>query len=257
MTHPAPRSRRTGSLDDAAVDALLLCWAESRDAAARARLVEHYDGLATAIAVGAHRNGEPVDDLVQVAREALLHALDRYDPSRGIPFTAFARPTIEGTIKRHFRDVGWALRIPRRSQELAVILQHARERLAQDLGRQPTLRELAAAADAPLEEVELCLSADHERRTTSLDAPVGPDPDREPVPVPEVEAGFLGFEQRDDLQRAMAELDDRQRWLLHGYYVEERTQRDLAAELGVSQMQVSRLLASSITRLRASMRIAV
>lgn len=212
-------------------------------------LVERYSSFATAMARRQYRRGEPVDDLVQVSHEALMLALQRFDPGRRTPFLAFATPTIVGTLRRHFRDAGWALRVPRYVHELAKPQQDAVELLSQDLGRHPTLAEVADLMGVPLERLRSVDRARHARSTTSVDAPGLASAERARV-VGTTDAPLVGVEDRMALRRGLAQLDEADVRLLTWYYFEERTQTQIARRLGVSQMQVSRLLAQAVQRLR-------
>ena len=152
-------------------------FAQSRDPALRNELVTAHLGLAEYLARRFDNRGEPVDDLVQVASVGLVKAVDRFDPERGLEFSTYATPTIVGELKRHFRDKGWAVRVPRRVQELHLRLSPVVAGLGQELGRSPTIAEIARHAGASEEEVLEAIEAGHAYRTTSLDAPVkGDDP---------------------------------------------------------------------------------
>src|SRR6185369_10809384 len=152
-------------------------FAETRDPTLRDGLIEAHLGLAEYLARRFANRGEPLDDLVQVASLGLVKAVERFDPTRGLEFSTFATPTIVGELKRHFRDKGWAVRVPRRVQELHLRLSQVIAGLGQDLGRSPTIAEIAREATASEEEVLEAMEAGHAYRTTSLDAPArGDDP---------------------------------------------------------------------------------
>src|SRR5215217_9222973 len=150
-------------------------FARTRDSRLRDRLIEAHLGLAEYLARRFTNRGEPLDDLVQVASLGLVKAVERFDPSRGLEFTTFATPTIVGELKRHFRDKGWAVRVPRRVQELHLRLGGVVSQLSQELGRSPTIGEIAHAATVSEEEVLEAIEAGHAYRFTSLDAPAGND----------------------------------------------------------------------------------
>lgn len=220
-------------------------------------LVEEYQRYALAMARRMHREGEPLEDLRQVAFEALLVSLERFDPRRGCPFLGFASLTITGAIKRHFRDYGWLLRVPRRVHELSAPIRRTTDRLTMVLGRAPTLEEIATALEI---DVETLLEAQEAERARSLGAlsvvsPTDPGFEREIVGTPD--PGFDRGVERIDLRRALDELDDDDRDLVIMYFFEERTQTEIAAAIGVSQMQVSRLLSSITRRLRSRIAVAV
>ncbi|HET8930359.1 MAG TPA: sigma-70 family RNA polymerase sigma factor [Acidimicrobiales bacterium] len=214
-------------------------------------LVEEYQGYALAMARRMHRDGEPIEDLRQVAFEALLLALERFDPRRGCPFLGFASLTINGALKRHYRDYGWLLRVPRRVHELAAPIRRVTDTLTMELGRTPTLTELAAALEIDVETLLEAQEADHARTIGPLSVLAPSDTGFERETIGKVDPGFDQSVDHVDLRRALADLDDDERDLVRRYYFEERTQNEIAADLGVSQMQVSRLLDSITRRLAA------
>jgi RNA polymerase sigma-B factor len=242
-----PRSSRPS------VDILLwtdhVSYAERRDHGPLHRLVHRYSGFATATARRHFRHGEPMEDLVQVSHEGLLQALLRFDPSRGIPFLAFAAPTISGVLRRHIRDSGWALRVPRAVHELATPYQEAVGILSQDLGRSPTLSEIADFMDVPIGQLETVEQARQARATASIDASSEANSDR-PRGLYPSDLGIEGAENLVALRRGLAQLDVDDLRLLTWYFFEDEGQKEIARRLGVSQMQVSRLLARAVQRLR-------
>jgi RNA polymerase sigma-B factor len=215
----------------------------------RERLVVEYEGHARQLARRFYRHREPLEDLVQVAVEGLIRALDRFDPRRRVPFLGFAKPTIVGTLKRHYRDTGWALRVPRRIHDISASIGPAVDALSQDLGRPPTPAEVADLLDLPAGDVESALAAGDARNVASVDAPGAP-PDG---------SGFVGTDDTDlrraenriALDQALALLTDADRAVLHRYLVLEMSQEEIARELGVSQMQVSRVINRILRRLRS------
>lgn len=228
-------------------------YARSRDEDALRVLVERYRPHAEAQARRHYRRGEPVEDLTQVAYEALLLALHRFDPARRKPFLAFAKPTIVGSLRRHFRDVGWAIRVPRRVHELSSPARDAYELLTHDLGRSPTTGEVADFIGVDEHEVLEAMSAEEARVTTSLDAP---DPvsglqAEQVIGLPD--RGFASIENRTALAQSLDLLSPDDRHLLRMYFVAELTQSQIAEELACSQMQVSRLLRRAVRRLRRHM----
>ena len=225
-----------------------VAYADRRDPEALDSLVSRYGHFAAGAARRRYRHDEPLDDLVQVSHEALLQALRRFEPRRGIPFLAFAGPTVDGVLRRHFRDAGWALRVPRQVHELAGPHRDAVDLLGQDLGRPPTLPEVADFMGVPLRQLEALEQARRARATSSLDAPV-----REGENARELgghDRALAGADDRVALRRALSQLGDDDVRLLAWYYFEEQSQARIAERLGVSQMQVSRLLACAIQRLR-------
>lgn len=253
-TDAVPRRRLVGAEIRPAVDATLWvqhvrCYRRD-DPAIVADLVDHYRAHAEAQARRHYRRGEPLEDLTQIAMEALLLALKRFDPARRRPFLAFAKPTVTGMIRRHFRDTGWSIRVPRRVHEMATPVREARELLTHDFGREPTHAEVADFIGVDEDEVLEVLSAEEARLPTSLDAvdPVSKLQTEQVVGHPD--AGYSWIENRTALQQTLGLLSADDRELLRLYFLEELTQADIGERLGCSQMQVSRLLARAIRRLR-------
>jgi len=227
-------------------------FAATRNPRLRDRLVEDHLGLAHQLARRFANRGESHDDLVQVASLGLVQAVDRFDPALGFEFSTFATRTVLGELKRHFRDRGWAVRAPRRIQELYLELGAAADTLTQELGHPPTVGELAGRTGATEEAVLEALEAGQGYRTTSIDAP----DDREgtlTARLGAIEAGYEGADDHHVLVDALADLPDRERTILHLRFVEGLTQSEIAIRVGVSQMHVSRLLTASIGRLRSSL----
>lgn len=233
--------------------ALHVRYARRNDDAALSELVDRYRPHAEAQARRLYRRGEPIDDLTQVAYEALVLALQRFDPERRKPFLAFAKPTIVGSLRRHFRDTGWALRVPRRVHELASPVRDATELLTHDLGRVPSSAEVADFIGVDEREVLEAMTAEDARITTSLDAPDSTTGLQSDQVIGNLDRGFLGIENRTALMQCLVRLSTDDRNLLQMYFVEERTQSQIAGELGCSQMQVSRLLRKAVRSLRRHM----
>jgi RNA polymerase sigma-B factor len=225
-------------------------YARRRDQEALASLVDNYQAHAEAQARRHYRRGEPMEDLTQIALEGLLLALKRFDPERRRPFLAFAKPTVAGMIRRHFRDAGWSIRVPRRVHELATPVREVRELLAHDFGRDPSSAEVADFIGVAESDVLEVLSAEEARLPSSLDAidPVSKLQTEQVVGRPD--AGYAWIENRTALRQTLTLLSEDDRELLRLYFLEEHTQTEIAEHLGCSQMQVSRLLARAIRRLR-------
>lgn len=227
-------------------------FAESRSEKLRAELIEAHIGLAEYLARRFANRGEPLDDLVQVASMGLVKAVDRFEPERGLEFSTYATHTIVGELKRHFRDKGWAVRVPRRMQELHLRLSGLVNTLNQDLGRAPTVAEIAQAAGVSEEEVLEAMEAGQAYRFASLDAPVpGDDSGTLATSLGEEDASMVDVEHRVALSPLIAKLPERQQKILHLRFFEGLTQSEIATRLGISQMHVSRLLARSLAQLRA------
>jgi RNA polymerase sigma-B factor len=208
-------------------------------------------GLAHQLARRFLHRGEPLDDLVQVASVALVKSVDRFDPGRGVDFAAFATRTIVGELKRHFRDKGWAVRASRRVQELYLELGHATSTLVQELGRSPTVSELARATGASEEAVIEAIEAGQGYRATSIDASENED-DPLSARLGEDDSHYDSVEDRALLGPAVATLPAREQAILRMRFIEGLTQSEIAVAVGVSQMHVSRLLAASLAKLRQS-----
>ena len=232
---------------------MFFAFAESRDEKLRAQLIEAHIGLAEYLARRFANRGEPLDDLVQVASMGLVKAVDRFEPERGLEFSTYATHTVVGELKRHFRDKGWAVRVPRRMQELHLRLSGLVSTLNQDLGRSPTVAEIAQAAGVSEEEVLEALEAGQAYRFASLDAPApGEDGGSMGSTLGEEDASMRDVEHRVALSPLIAKLPERQQRILHLRFFEGLTQSEIAQRLGISQMHVSRLLARSLAQLRAA-----
>ena len=260
LTIPADRVERRWLAGDAvrpAVDVELwdlhVRYGRDRDEAVLTTLVDRYRPHAEALARRHYRRGEPIDDLTQVAYEALMLALRRFDPGMSKPFLGFAKPTIVGSLRRHIRDTGWAIRVPRRVHELASPVRDAQELLTHDLGRPPSPGEVADFIGVDEREVLEAMTAEDARLTTSLDAPDPASGLQAEQVIGRPDRGFVGIENRTALVQSLDRLSDDDRELLQMYFVEERTQSQIAEVLGCSQMQVSRLLRQAVRQLRRHM----
>jgi RNA polymerase sigma-B factor len=218
----------------------------------RGVLVEMHLPLVEYLARRFRNRGEWLDDLTQVATIGLIKSIDRFDLERGVEFSTYATPTIVGEIKRHFRDKGWAVRVPRRLQELKLSLTKAIGELAQREGRAPTVSELAAHLQMSEEEVLEGLESANAYSTVSLDAPDSGDEDAPAVAdsLGIVDEALEGVEYRESLKPLLERLPPREKKILLLRFFGNLTQSQIAAELGISQMHVSRLLARTLTQLR-------
>jgi RNA polymerase sigma-B factor len=216
----------------------------------REQAVRRHLPLARSLAHRYWHSGEPIDDLEQVACVGLLNAIDRFDPDLGTRFSTFAVPTILGELRQHFRDHTWALRPPRRLQELSVRIEHARDDLVSSLGRQPTIDELAERLGAPQELVLQALEIAVARHTIPLDAPrqdgEGPDERRSGRD----EDGYARAEDRAELVSLLRALSPQDAEIVLLRFHDELTQDAIARRVGVSQMHVSRVLRRSLVRMR-------
>jgi len=232
---------------------MFVAFAETRSPRVRDELIEAHIGLAEYLARRFNNRGEPLDDLVQVASTGLIKAVDRFEPERGLEFSTYATHTIVGELKRHFRDKGWAVRVPRRMQELHLRLGQIVALLNQDLGRSPTVAEIAVEAGVSDEEILEAMEAGQAYRFTSLDAPSpGEDGGSLSTNLGSDDVSMIDVEHRATLSPLLAQLPERQQRILHLRFFEGLTQSEIASRLDISQMHVSRLLARSLAQLRAS-----
>ncbi|MGR6964866.1 RNA polymerase sigma factor SigF [Geodermatophilus sp. URMC 61] len=215
-------------------------------------LVEEHLPLVRHFARRFSNRGEPFDDLLQVGTLGLIAAIDRFDPSRGVEFLSFAVPTITGEIKRHFRDQGWSVRVPRRLQELHLSLNAAVGELAQKNGRAPTPSELAEHLGIPRAEVLEGLAVANAYRSSSLDERLSGEDDSPTLAATlgEEDAALEGVEYRESLQPLLATIPARERRILILRFFGNMTQSQIAADIGISQMHVSRLLSQTLAKLR-------
>jgi RNA polymerase sigma-B factor len=224
-------------------DSLLDLYHSQQDLAARDELVERYLPLVRSLARRYSYTSEPLDDLCQVGAIALCKAIDRYRPGYGASFKAYAVPTIVGELRRHFRDTGWALHIPRSLQERARAVGVGVNALSARLGRSPTIAEIAESTGLSREDVIEGLEVRMAYDARSLETPARDDDE---------DAGFEMVEYQAMLERSMRSMPERERVLLHLRFSEDLSQSDIAKRVGVSQMHVSRLLRRAIERLRAA-----
>ncbi|MEP6696090.1 MAG: RNA polymerase sigma factor SigF [Pseudonocardiales bacterium] len=224
---------------------------------ARDRLVELHLPLVEYLARRFRNRGEPYDDLVQVATIGLIKSIDRFDLDRGVEFTTYATPTIVGEVKRHFRDKGWTIRVPRRLQELKLSLAKATAEVSQRQGRSPTVAELAKHLDLSEEEILEGLQSANAYSAVSLDAPDGSDEDSPAVAdsLGTVDDALEGVEYRESLKPLLEQLPPREKRILLLRFFGNKTQSQIASEIGISQMHVSRLLARTLAQLRESLLI--
>lgn len=220
----------------------------------RRLLVERYDRLAIGLAKRFQGRGEPMDDLVQVARYALVKAIDRYDPDREVQFSTFATKSILGELKRHLRDKAWSVRVPRSLQERWLETGRAVEELTQELGRSPTIAEIAARIEATSEEVLDAMDAGSAFTAASLDAPVGDEHDGATLGelIPTNDELLGRSDQRATVSAHLEILPERERTVVYLRFFEAKSQREIGEVLGISQMHVSRILRSTLRDLRSA-----
>jgi len=223
----------------------------------REQLVVAHLNLVRFLAMKFVNRGEPLDDLVQVGTLGLIKAIDRFDTERGVEFTTYATPTIVGEIKRHFRDKGWAVKVPRRLQELNQAVNRSVDALAMELGRSPTVAELASRLGASEEDILEAQELGQAYSLLSLDSEVGGDGDKKSQTLADTvganDAAMELLEDRANLERAFHVLSGRERVIIYLRFYESVSQTEIAARLQVSQMHVSRLQAKALEKLRAAL----
>lgn len=233
---------------------LFMRYHQHGDVAARDELIRRCLPLARRLASRYHRSSEPLDDLLQVASIGLIKAVDRFDPTRGVAFSSFAVPSILGELKRHFRDHGWAARVPRPVQERVLKMNAASERLSREHGRAPTAAEIAVAIGESVEDVIEAQEAASAYDSISLDAPLGSADDGGSATyadtVGEIDGRLELVEYRSVVDATIKALPERERAVLTMRFEQDMTQSEIAAEIGVSQMHVSRMIRRSLQRLR-------
>lgn len=234
-------------------------YQRTRSVELRNELVEHHLTLARAFARRYSRRGVPVEDLEQVARLSLIGAVERFDPTIGVRFETFAGRTIDGELKRHFRDRAWSIRVPRRYQDLGIAIRAALDSLSKDLGRSPTIAELAEEVGSEVDEVLAAMEASQAFRSDSIDTPVGGDDGAPSLAdrLGSIDVAPAAFENRELVADLLGQLPDRERRIVELRFFADRSQREIAEEVGISQMHVSRLLRRALATLRSSLDDAV
>ena len=217
-------------------------YKQDGDMEAREKLVMSHLNLVRFLANKFKNRGEPLDDLIQVGYLGLLKAIDRFDPDRGLEFTTYATPTIMGEIKRHFRDKGWSVRVPRRLQELSAKVNQATDALTTSLQRSPTVEEIAEYLDSTVDEVLEAMESSSAYTSVPLEAPGGSDSEDTPS---------LAFtDDRLVIEEALKGFSPREREVIEMRFVKGMTQIEIAEKLGVSQVQVSRLLRRTLKKIQ-------
>ena len=250
LTKAVEAERRVTSIDDRT---LLRRYHEDGDLAAREQLIEQYMSLVRSLARRYSYRGEQLDDLVQIGAIGLIKAIDRFDVDRGVELTTYATPNIIGEIKRHFRDKGWSVRVPRGLQELNVQLSKLIEELTVQLGRSPTIAELAKAAGTEEELVVEALESGRAYSSVSLSTGGGQDDEGELDPLESLGAEEPQYEVSEDravLAPGFRVLDERERKILHLRFFKGLTQSQIAQQVGISQMHVSRLIRRALEKIR-------
>lgn len=227
-------------------------YKETGDEQAREQLVLAHLNLARFLASKFKNRGESLDDLVQVATIGLIKAIDRFDISRGLEFTTFATPTIMGEIKRHFRDKGWSVRVPRRLQELSAKVTQVSDKLTEKLQRSPSVDEIAQALGVSVDEVLEAMESAHAYTSVSLDVPQGDDDGTQSSTVIDkyalVDEDLESSDDRIVLEQAIKDFSEREQQIIRMRFLEGFTQVEIAQKLQISQVQVSRLLRKTLQK---------
>ena len=233
---------------------LLIRYHEDGDIAAREELCERFLPLARDLALRYTYTDEPLDDLVQVASLGLIKAIDRFEPGRGTKFTSYAAPTILGELKRHFRDKGWSLHVPRDLQERTLALSRATETLSKELRRSPKVREVAAHLGCSVEQVLEAQEAAASYEAASLDAPTMRDGESAALVdmLGDDDSSFELVEAREAIASTWRDLPAVEQRVLQLRFVDDLTQREIGERIGYSQMHVSRLLRRALSRLEVA-----
>jgi RNA polymerase sigma-B factor len=257
--HRADVSVRWPGSRDITVHALLsaaaLLPAESSDRASlRKQAIEDNIAFASRLARRFRDRGEPVDDLSQVAMVGLVNAVDGYDPSRGCEFAGYATPTIVGEIRRYFRDKGWRIKVPRRLQELRLQVNRAKVDLSQTMSASPTNADIARHLGVSEVDVAEAIEVSRLYNPVSLSAPAGPDTELGVAdPIGDLDPGMEAVDNRESVKPLLASLPARERKILTMRFFSDMTQSQIASELGISQMHVSRLLSQTLLKLRGAL----
>jgi RNA polymerase sigma-B factor len=250
---PSARAARPAAASDSGrVDARFHEYRTGGDRDVRNQLIEEHRWLAVHCAQRFAHKGEPLDDLVQVAMLGVLKAVERFDPDYGVVFSTFAVPTIVGELRRHFRDTTWAVHVPRRLKDLHHTVNVAMTELGQSLGRSPTVEEIAERAGVPVEEVLETLEAGRSYSRVPLAPPSGDEPEDEPN-LGEVDRQLEAAEARMTVACLMDVLPDRERRIVELRFMGGMTQSQIAEQVGVSQVQVSRLLRASLAKMNRTL----
>ncbi len=228
-------------------------YKEEGDEGAREQLIVNHLNLVRFLAAKFKNRGEPLDDLIQVGTIGLIKAIDRFEPDRGLEFTTYATPTIMGEIKRHFRDKGWSVRVPRRLQELSSKVNQAQEQLTNELQRSPSIEEIARRVDASVEDVLEAMESSSAYTSVPLEAGGNSEDDEAPSILDryaDEDQDLVASDDRMVLEEAIADFSPREQEVIRMRFMEGMTQVEIAEKLDVSQVQVSRLLRRTLRRIQ-------
>lgn len=253
-TNAARRARGDQQLTPEQADELFREYGKSRDLAARDRLVNTHQNLVHFLAGKFANRGIPLEDLIQVGMIGLIHAVDRFDPDRGIQFSTYATPTIVGEIRRYFRDKAWSMKVPRRLQELNMAVTRGADELTSRTGRRPTVHELAEHIGASEEDTLAAMELGNAYDTVSLDTPIQTEGDSMPLNLAEFvgapDEAIASIENNSDLRQALDALEPRERAIIYYRFFRDLSQTEVAKRLNISQMHVSRLQQKALAKLK-------
>jgi len=248
------KKRREGDVTAKETEQLFVKYVRTRDPAIREKLILGHQNLVHFLAGKFANRGIPLEDLAQVGMIGLTNAVDRFDPERGLHFSTYATPTILGEIRRHFRDKGWQLKVPRRLQELNMAASRTSEMMSAEFGRPPTIQEVAARIGATEEETLEAIEMGNAYDTVPLDAPIQAQGESAPLTLAEFlgeeDASLRRIETYGDLRAAIESLEPREKAIIYYRFFRDLSQTQVAARLNISQMHVSRLQTKAIKRLR-------
>ncbi|EHF01648.1 MULTISPECIES: SigB/SigF/SigG family RNA polymerase sigma factor [Olsenella] len=228
-------------------------YKEEGDEEAREQLIESHLNLVRFLASKFKNRGEPLDDLIQVGSIGLIKAIDRFDPERGLEFTTFATPTITGEIKRHFRDKGWSVRVPRRLQELSAKVNQVTDELTKELQRSPSVEEIARELDSTVDEVLEAMESSSAYSSVSLEAPSSGGDDDSPSVLDHYASEDEELASSDDrmvIEDTIRDFSPREQEIIRMRFIDGLTQVEIAKKLGISQVQVSRLLRRTLKKVQ-------
>ncbi len=251
LSHRSPKGKQAWDKD--LTRELFRRYKEKGDEEARDQLIMNHLNLVRFLAAKFKNRGEPLDDLIQVGTIGLIKAIDRFEPDRGLEFTTYATPTIMGEIKRHFRDKGWSVRVPRRLQELSSKVNQAQEQLTNELQRSPSVEEIAQRVDASVEDVLEAIESSSAYTSVPLEAGGNNDDDEAPSILDryaDEDQDLVASDDRMVLEEAIADFSPREQEVIRMRFMEGMTQVEIAEKLEVSQVQVSRLLRRTLRRIQ-------
>ncbi len=250
---PSDQKSKKLMWDKARTRELFRKYKQEGDEEARSQLIMSYLNLVRFLAAKFNNRGEPLEDLIQVGTIGLIKAIDRFEPDRGLEFTTYATPTIMGEIKRHFRDKGWSVRVPRRLQELSAKVNKATDELTMELQRSPTVDEIAERLEVSSDEVLEAMESGEAYSSVPLEGSGSDDDDDSLAVIDRIgneDKALASSDDRITLERVLAEFTPREQEVVRLRFTDGLTQAEIASRLGISQVQVSRLLRRTLKRMQ-------